>query len=62
MTVLPNGALWLRATPTINEFTDDRVRLVFEALAPVLVTGVARFRLPGETYRVVEGVDAADYR
>jgi hypothetical protein len=62
VTVLPNGALWLRATPMINEFTGDRVRLVFEALAPVLVTGVARFRLPGETYRIVEGVDAADYR
>jgi hypothetical protein len=62
VTVLPDGALWLRATPTINEFTGDRVRLVFEALAPALVTGVARFRLPGETYRLVEGVDAADYQ
>jgi hypothetical protein len=62
VTVLPDGALWLRATPTINEFTGDRVRLVFEALAPALVTGVARFRLPGETYRLVEGVNAADYQ
>lgn len=62
VTTLPAGALWLRATPTINEFTGDRIRLVFRALAPVLVTGVAKFRLPGETYRLVEGVNAADYR
>ena len=59
---LPTGALWLRATPTINEFTGDRVRLVFDALAPVLVTGAAKFRIPGETYRLVEGVNAADYQ
>jgi hypothetical protein len=62
VTALPNGALWLRATPTINEFTGDRARLVFKALAPMLVTGVARFRIPGETYRIAEGVDAADYQ
>lgn len=60
--VLPGGSVWLRATPTINEFTEDRIWAVFRTLAPILVTGVARFRIPGETYRIVEGVDATDYR
>jgi hypothetical protein len=58
---LPDGSLWLRATPAINDFTGERVRRVFEALAPVLHTGVVRFG-DSETYRIVEGVDAADYR
>jgi hypothetical protein len=60
---LPDGSLWLRATPVINEFTGDRVRRVFEALAPVLITGTARPRRQyHEIFRIVEGVDAADYR
>jgi hypothetical protein len=59
---LPDGSLWLRATPTINEFTGDRIRRVFEALAPVLPTGTARLEYKSERYRIVEGVDAADYR
>jgi hypothetical protein len=58
---LPNEALWLRATPVINDFTGDRVRAVFEALAPVLITGTVNTR-PGEPFRLVDGVDAADYR
>jgi hypothetical protein len=62
VTELPTGALWLRATSTLNQFTGDRVRRVFEALAPVLVTGIARFHIPGETYRIVEGADAAAYQ
>jgi hypothetical protein len=33
---LPHGALWLRATPTINQFTGERVRQVFEALSAEL--------------------------
>jgi hypothetical protein len=57
---LPGGALWLRATRTINEFTGDRIRAVFEALAPVLVTGRTRFI--GYQPRLVEGVDAVDYQ
>jgi hypothetical protein len=60
VSVLPDGALWLRATPTINEFTGDRIRAVFEALAPVLATGRTRFI--GFEPRLVEGVDAADYQ
>ena len=61
VSVLPNDSLWLRATPTINEFTGDKVRRVFEALAPVLPTGVTEFQF-SESYRIVEGVDAADYQ
>lgn len=59
---MPGGALWLRATPVINEFTGGRVRKVFEALAPVLITGTARNEHRGEELRITEGVDAADYR
>ncbi len=59
---LPNGGLWLRATPTINEFTDEKVRAVFEALSPVLLTGEAKFLAPSESYRIVMGVDAAAYQ
>ncbi len=58
---LRDGSLWLRATPAISDFTGERVRRVFEALAPVLLTGVARFE-NDRSYRIVEGVDAADYR
>jgi hypothetical protein len=59
---MPGGALWLRATPAINDFTGDRVRRVFEALAPVLITGTAKIEHRSEMFRIVEGVDAADYR
>lgn len=58
---LPNGALWLRATPAINDFTGERVRMVFGALAPVLLTGTAEFEF-GEEYRIIEGADAAGYQ
>jgi hypothetical protein len=62
VSALPNDSLWLRATPTINEFTGDNVRRVFEVLAPVLVTGEAISRFGPNPFRIVEGVDAADYR
>jgi hypothetical protein len=58
---LGGGALWLRATPAVNEFTGPAVRAVFEALAPVLITGVARIEFSRQL-RIVEGVDAADYQ
>ena len=58
---LPGGAVWLRATPAINQFTGDRIRAVFEVLAPVLLTGRTKFMF-GYEPRLVEGVDAADYR
>jgi hypothetical protein len=58
---LRDGALWLRATPVINDFTGERVRRVFETLAPVLLTGAAQFA-NSESFRIVEGADAADYR
>ncbi len=59
---LPNGSVWLRATPTINEFTGNKIRKVFEVLAPVLLTGLAKARFAAESYRAVEDVDAADYK
>jgi hypothetical protein len=62
VTELPNHAIWLRATPTISQFTGDRIRAAFETLAPELPTGIAKFRHIAETYRLVEGADAADYR
>jgi hypothetical protein len=37
----------------------DRIREVFEALAPVLITGVA-VNWKGEEFRIFEGVTAAD--
>jgi hypothetical protein len=61
VSALPNGSLWLRATRTINEFTADKIHQVFEALAPVLLTGPA---IPefSYAYRIVDDVDAADYQ
>jgi hypothetical protein len=61
VSILPNGSLWLRATPSIDEFSGDKVRRVFEVLAPVLPEGMAKFEF-SESFRIVEGVDAADYR
>jgi hypothetical protein len=61
---LPHGGLWFRATPAIGEFADERMRAVFEALAPVLLTGKSKF-VGGHKHhrpRLVEGVDAAEYR
>jgi hypothetical protein len=59
---LPNNSIFLRAAPTINEFVDDRIRKVFDTLAPVLLAGPAIPRFSSETYRAVENVDASDYR
>jgi hypothetical protein len=47
--------------PAINDFTGERMRRVFETLAPVLLTGAVRF-WGSESFRIVEGADAADYR
>lgn len=62
VSTLRNGGLWLRATPVINEFTGDRIRRVFEALAPVLIAGPAVMKRAGEEFRIAEGVDAADWQ
>jgi hypothetical protein len=61
---LPDGSVWLRATPTINEFTGDQICAVFQALAPILLTGRTDFRfVPKDNpARLVDGVDAADYQ
>jgi len=57
---LPDGSVWLRATPTINEFTGERIEAVVRALAPVLLTGRTEF--PFGYLRLVENADAADYQ
>jgi Domain of unknown function (DUF4253) len=61
---LPDRQVWLRATPTINEFTGERVRGVFEALAPVMLRGRTKFVFGQKHWppRLVEGVNAADYQ
>jgi hypothetical protein len=61
---LPDGSLWLRATPTISDFTGERVRRVFEALAPVLITGKTTPSMPiwRGKFRIIEDIDAADYQ
>lgn len=61
VSILPAGDVWLRATPVINDFVGEPVRKVFHALAPVLLTGTTRFA-GSEWFRLVEGVDAADYQ
>ncbi len=57
---LPDGSVWLRATPTINEFTGDKIAAVFRTLAPVLHTGRTEFDFGYR--RLVENADAADYQ
>jgi hypothetical protein len=61
---LPDGSVWLRATPAINDFTGERVRAVFETLAPVLMRGRTKFMFAQEQWppRLAEGVNAADYQ
>lgn len=59
---MPNSSIFLRAVPMINEFVGNRIRKVFDALAPVLLSGTAVTRFSSESYRVVENVDASDYR
>lgn len=64
ITPLPDGSLWLRATHVINDFTGERIRRVFEALAPVLIAGKSSPALPvwRGHFRIIEDVDAADYQ
>jgi hypothetical protein len=61
VTELGHGAVWLQATAEPSGYEGAAVRRVFEALAPMLITGLAT-----EVYRdvrpLVRGVDAADYR
>ncbi|GAA2077179.1 hypothetical protein [Actinomadura alba] len=62
VTKLSYGGLFLRATPALNEYDDVAVRKVFEALAPVLLSGRTE-RIRGyEHLKLVYNVDAADYR
>jgi hypothetical protein len=63
VTEVAEGSVFLRATPTLDEYGDAPMRDVFEVLAPVLLPGRVEAPLPGEWIgRVVTGVDAADYQ
>jgi hypothetical protein len=59
---LSYAGLLLRATETYAEYTEDRVRRVFEALAPALPPGVAEPISGYEHLKLVYGVNAADCR
>jgi hypothetical protein len=60
---LPRGQVFLRATPTLAEYQGTALRRVFEALAPVLLTGRPDpMNWAMAHVRVVPDVDAADYR
>jgi hypothetical protein len=63
VTEVAEGSVFLRATPTLDEYGDAAQRQVFEVLAPVLLPGRVEAPLPGEWIgRIVTGVDAADYQ
>jgi hypothetical protein len=63
VTELPAGQVFLRATPTVQDYEGEPVRRVFETLAPVLLPG-----RPGPTTdpvrrrRLVIDADPADFR
>lgn len=60
--VLAGGALWLQATERFEEFHDDAVTRVFDALAPVLRPGlpVEIPRYPGKPPHLLVFEDAAE--
>jgi hypothetical protein len=60
---LPEGQVFLRATPTLEEYQGESVRRVFQVLAPVLLTGRPNpDMLAGLRARLVMDADAADYQ
>jgi hypothetical protein len=63
VTELPDGQVFLRATPTLEEYQDEAVQRVFQVLAPVLLPGRPNpDLLPGVWTRLVMDADAADYQ
>lgn len=63
VTELPQGQVFLRATPSIEDYHGDAVRRVFEVLAPVLLTGRPHPMMPVMGHaRLVPDADAADFR
>lgn len=63
VTELPAGQVFLRATPTLAEYEGTALRRVFEALAPVLLTGRPDPMNWATAHgRVVPDLDAADYQ
>jgi hypothetical protein len=59
---LKHGAVWLQATREPAGYEGEAVRRVFEALAPVLLTGLARKPPQASPPPLVYEVDAANYR
>ncbi len=63
VTELPGGQVFLRATPTLEEYQGEAVRRVFQVLAPVLLPGrPSPDLLSGLRARLVMDADAADYQ
>jgi hypothetical protein len=63
VTELPAGQVFLRATPTVQEYEGERVWRVFQTLAPVLLPGRARATAdPILGRRLVPDADAADFQ
>jgi hypothetical protein len=59
---LSDGAAWLQATANPGDYDEQAARQVFEALAPVLIGGMAE-RWPGRSHPPLAfGVNADDYR
>ena len=59
---LSDGAAWLQATANPGDYDEQAARQVFEALAPVLIGGLAE-RWPGRSHPPLAfGVNADDYR
>jgi hypothetical protein len=63
VTELPNGQVFLRATPVLEDFAGPAVRRVFEALAPVLLRGRPDpAAVSGTRARLVLDADAGDFQ
>jgi hypothetical protein len=63
VTELPEGQVFLRATPALEEYSGESVRRVFQVLAPVLLPGRPNpDLLAGLRARLVMDAVAADYQ
>jgi hypothetical protein len=63
VTALDGGQVFLRATPSLQEYEGEKLRRVFETLAPVLLPGRPDPRVTNSAKgRLVNDADAADFR
>jgi hypothetical protein len=63
VTELPDGQVFLRATPVIQDYQGEILLRVFQTLAPVLLTGRPHPMSPAtDSGRLVKDADAADYQ